>query len=240
MRKHLGMPELVFRTRECAQHGHPEFTLRFREPSRVPDLEQGLMRVLEESVARGTKFAAGETMRYGWVTLRLKERDDGTLGIEEQTRGQGEQGRNGSWDEFVDESLTQVWFQREIGRSLDVEDRLAFPSQGQAAVFCNRVEEVQRWFLARHEMPDPFSGWHLFCTDKEHDHDGDANVLATELLHLTARFPFVTQFLALPVETVVGIEGPGRIRARVMIDGKVIEPLEGSYLAMLNDPKTLR
>ena len=79
------MPDLVFRTRECAQHGHPEFTLQFREPLLVPDLEQGLMRVLEESVARGTRFAAGETLRYGWATLRLKERGDGTLGIEERS-----------------------------------------------------------------------------------------------------------------------------------------------------------
>jgi len=54
------MPELVFRTRECAQHGHPEFTLHFREPLLVPNLERGLMRFLEEGVARGTKFAAGE------------------------------------------------------------------------------------------------------------------------------------------------------------------------------------
>ena len=133
----------------------------------------------------------------------------------------------------------QVWYQREVGRSLAVEDRLNFPAQGQAAVFCTRVEEVQRWFLARHEMPDPYSGWHLCCADKQHDHDSDDNVLAAELLHLTARFPFVTQFLALPVETVVGIEGPGRIRARVMIDGEVVTPLEGSYLAALNNPETL-
>ena len=89
-------------------------------------------------------------------------------------------------------------------------------------------------------MPDPFSGWHLFCADKQHDHDSDGNVLAAELLHLAARFPFVTQFLALPVETVVGIEGPcSRIRARVMIDGELVTPLEGSYLAALNDPDTL-
>jgi hypothetical protein len=229
------MPELVFRTRGCAQHGHPEFTLRFREPSLVPDLEQGLIRVLEESVARGTRFAAGETLRYGWATLRLKERGDDTLGIEEQSS----KGGNDSWDEFVDTTLMQVWYQREVGRSLAVEDRLAFTTQGQAAVFCTRVEEVQRWFLARHEMPDPFSGWHLFCADKQHDHDSDGNVLAAELLHLTARFPFMTQFLALPVETVVGIEGPGRIRARVMIDGELVPPLDGSYLAALNDPKTL-
>ena len=181
----------------------------------VPDLEQGLMRFLEEGVARGTRFAAGETLRYGWATLRLKQRGDGTLGIEEQSSKDGED----SWDEFVDRTLMQVWYQNEVGRSLHVEDRLDFPAQGQAAVFCTRVEEVQRWFLARHEMPDPFSGWHLCCADKQHDHDSDSNVLAAELLHLTARFPFVTQFLALPVETVVGIEGPGRIRARVMIDG---------------------
>ena len=220
------MPE-VFRTGGCAQHGHPEFTLQLKEPLPVPNLEQGLMRFLEESVTRGTKFVAGETLRYGWATLRFKERGDGTLGIEEQSSQSG-------WNEFVDETLMQVWYQREVGRSLAVEDRLAFPAQGQAAVFCTRVEQVQRWFLARHPMPDPF------CADKQHDHDSDGNVLAAELLHLTARVPFVTQFLALPVETVVGIEGPGRIRARVMIDGELVTPLDGSYLAALNDPKTLR
>jgi hypothetical protein len=31
-----------------------------------------------------------------------------------------------------------------------------------------------------------------------------------------------------------------RIRARVMIDGELVAPLDGSYLAALNDPKTLR
>ena len=70
-----------YRTTKCAAHGHPEFTLRFAHDVPLPGLEEMLITYFEQGVASGTQFKPGQTVLVGWATLRLTQRDDGTIGV---------------------------------------------------------------------------------------------------------------------------------------------------------------
>ena len=74
----------TFRTTTCAAHGHPEVTLVLARPLPLPGVASMLLGYFEDAVARGTTFAAGQTVQVGWALLRLCDRDDGTLGVQER------------------------------------------------------------------------------------------------------------------------------------------------------------
>ena len=220
--------ELSFRTTTCAKRGHPEFTLRVARPV-VPSLEHILLSYLEEAVAGGATFVPGETLQFGWSTLRVLHRGDGTLGLEERTGP-------ATWTESVDQTLEQTWLQKEIAASVGVALRLEFPRQDQTAMVaeCARGSSIVVLSRIPAEMPS-FSGWTVTCGDS-HDHGKRA---FPTLLELGTQLPFLPQFLALPTGVGVLVAtglSPGRIRAHVWVDGAEVVPTEGSLLATLNAP----
>lgn len=224
--------ELVFRTGELARHGHPEITVRFEKPLPVPGIERMLLGYFENAVAAGTRFLPGQTVQLGWALLRLTERADGTVGVEEM-----DPDRDGEWVESVDRTLLQTWLQQEVARSVGLEDEMDFPKQHQAAIICRRLLDGSAWLLSR-ETPDDGedSGWFFGCSEDDHDHDQVDNLARVQLFAVTCQLRFITQFLALPPKTEVLVEGPGRIRARIRFQGSDRPAEPGSYLASLNDP----
>lgn len=127
------MSQLAFRTSQCRRHGHPEFTVIFSNQPPVPGLERMLLGYFESGVARGTRFVPGQIVQVGWAALRLIERQDDTIGVEEIDI-QSETG----WVESVDRSLLQTWLQREVVASLEIGEP-AFPRQLQHAIVCSNV-----------------------------------------------------------------------------------------------------
>lgn len=221
------------KTTRCGAHGHPEFTVRLSRRLPIPNLEQALLGYFELAVAQGTTFRPGQTVQFGWATLRLKQRDDGTLGVLEPDVGE-----TLSWAERVDQSLLDTWRQQEVARSLGLEDALAFPRQSDRAVVCTRVWDTLDFVLARTEPEGPGdSGWFIGCVDAAHDHDAPRELAVAPLIEVAANLPPLTQFFALPVGTDLRVTGPGRLRARVFRDGAEVKPKPGSYLEALNAPQ---
>jgi hypothetical protein len=70
-------------TRTCRLSGHPEFALDY-DPAVViePDI-RWLLEFLERSVASGTKYRAGESVRVGWADLLIEQGDRGRLWLQE-------------------------------------------------------------------------------------------------------------------------------------------------------------
>ena len=223
------MSALVFKTRTCSQRGHREFTLVFREPRPVPQLEEMLLSYFERAVARGTEFKPGQIVQVGWAMLRLKMRDDGTLGVEEP-----EVGSATPWVESVDRSLMEVWYQKEVVSSLGL-TAPAFPQQSQSALVCNRLREGLEAYAMSRSAPARAdeSGWFIGCAEGDHDHDSPANLRKAQLAGVAAKLPFLTQFLALPTGTNVHLAAGGRVRPTIFIDGNEASPKPGSYLAAL-------
>jgi len=219
--------QLVFRTSQCSRHGHQEFTILFSERPPVHGLEKTLLSHFENAVARGATFRPGQFVQLGWASLRLMSRPDGTLGVQEFD-SQAE----GGWVESVDKALMAAWSQKEVVLSVGLQEP-AFPGQMQDAVVCKKLLEGHDEYQLSRSDPDDDddSGWFLACFGKDHDHDKASELAMTQLVHVTTRLPFITQFLALPAGADVHLTGPGRIRATVFIDGEERVPLPGSYLA---------
>ncbi|MBF6338432.1 hypothetical protein IU450_21405 [Nocardia abscessus] len=218
----------TFSTTSCADHGHPEFTVVFAE-AQLPGTASWLLSYLESSVAAGTRYRPGETIRIGWNLVRVRERADGTLGLAERSDAQ-------TWVEQVDRTLRDVWFQREVAAGAGLADRIDFPGEDQQAIVSSCGLESPVLVLTRTEPGDPeFSGWSVECFE-EHTHRSS---YYTTLLELAAAMPFAVQFLALPVSTTVLIESPeitptGTIRPHIVdADGVELSPIPGSYLDYL-------
>lgn len=215
------------RTETCAAHGHPEFTIINSDPL-VPGMDLWLRNYLEAAVETGTRFQPGQTIGIGWSIVRVIERADDTLGIEERTT-------RDTWVEQVDRTLQDLWYQQEIAASVGQLDRLDFPQADQLAGISPCGLTAPIFVLSRDEPgDDEDSGWAVLCGE-DHEHEEG---FWTTLFQLSVSRPFITQFLALPVGATVMIPwhrstASGRIRPRVMIDGELIHPESGSYLAAL-------
>jgi hypothetical protein len=219
-----------FRTTTCAGHDHSEFTLRFLRDVPVPGLEKMLLGYLENAVATGTRFKPGQTVQLGWATLRLTQRDDGTLGVLEPDLK-----TELKWIESVDQSLLETWRHKEVLDSLGLLERANYPRQALQAIVCSRAFEAPAFMMGRTAASAPTdSGWFVGCMDDAHDHQSPDALTVVPLIEIAVKVPPLTQFFALPEGSDVVVTGPGRLRARVFLEGEEIKPREGSYLDALN------
>jgi hypothetical protein len=228
----------VYTTTSCHKFGHPEVTVQLAKPSPVPNLHRMLTSYFEGAVARGSKFLPGQIVRVGWASLRLCERADGTIGVEER-----EIAPEVAWTESVDRALMDTWCQKEIAASVGLDGKIAFPAQDEAIMVSPCAQTAKRLLLTRldGDLPDGFSGWSLACSE-DHDH-GEPRLVP--LLALAATSPALVQLLALPPGTSVFVRfvdkkgapaGSGRVEPHIVRDGKELPPKPGSYLAGLQGP----
>jgi len=224
------------RTTKCTAAGHRELTVQVSKQPPIADLHQMLIHYFEASVARGTKFLPGQTVQIGWSLLRLCDRSDGTLGVQERELTPEVQ-----WTEQVDRAIVDVWLQKEVAASVGLIDHLVFPRQDDIAFVADCALKKAQLVMTRvpdDELPDGFSGWMLACAE-DHDH-GDRRQVP--LLGVAAMQPGLVQLFALPHGTSVLVlyvekpdapEGMLRIEPHVFRDGEEIVPQRGSYLAAL-------
>lgn len=225
-----------FRTTQCSQHGHREFTITLGA-SPIPDLHGMLISYFEQAVARGTKFFPGQTLQLGWSTLRFCERKDGTLGVEER-----ELTPDVEWTESAHRALLDMWLQREICDSVGLLKDLTFPRQDDGVMIARCMDGAEALVLTRlahdGDMPDDFSGWSIACAE-DHDH-GERSVVAA--LAIAALHPGLVQLLALPHGCTALVTwrerrdapaGMKRIVPHVFRDAEELTPKPGSYLASL-------
>ncbi|MBL8913978.1 MAG: hypothetical protein JNM17_24960 [Archangium sp.] len=220
-----------YTTTQCSALGHSEFTIHFERDVPVPGLELMLIGYFEGAVKSGTKFKPGQTVQLGWATLRLTQREDGTLGVLEPDLK-----HELKWVESVDQSLFETWRQKEVLESLGLSARADFPRQALQAIVCSRVWEATGFLMGRAEATGPTdSGWFIGCMDESHDHQATEALSVIPLIELAVRLPPLAQFLALPVGVDVIATGPEKLRTRVFVEDEERKPAEGSYLAALND-----
>ena len=78
----------VLRTTTCGRHGHPEFRIAY-DPAVdvVPRDAEWFLGWLEESVAEGTRYKAGQTCQVGWLVTEVRQDESGDLALWEKTGG---------------------------------------------------------------------------------------------------------------------------------------------------------
>lgn len=224
------------RTTKCTEAGHREITIQLVKPLPVAGLEGMLLEYFEASVARGTKFLPGQTIQMGWSLLRVCERADGTLGVQERELKPDVQ-----WVEQADRAIVDMWLQREVNDSVGLLDELVFPRQDDVALVAECGIESSQCVMTRlgkGAAAEGFSGWMLACTE-EHDHGERAQI---PLIGIADMRPGLVQLFALPHDTSVLVlyrekanapTGTVRIEPHVFREGAELVPGEGSYLAIL-------
>ncbi len=213
----------TFRTSGCAKHGHREVTVQFNERPVIPNGERLLISYFEDAVGKGTQFKPGQTIGIGGQMLRLTERADGTLGVEEPVPSPHEE-----WLEQIDRTVAEVMIQRYVCDSVKL--ALAYPQPGASCLVAECAQDADAFVMSRvavDGMPDHASGWMLSCTE-DHEH---SDRMGLPLLALSALKHEAVKFLALPVNTVVLVTPD---QATVFHAGKQLTPLAGSYLEQLN------
>src|SRR5688572_10362182 len=151
------------RTTRCSAAGHRELTIQLVKQSAIPDVHQMLINYFEAAVARGTKFLPNQTVQIGWSILKLCERSDGTLGVQER-----ELTPDVKWTESVDRAVADVWLQKEINASVGLIDALTFPRQDDSALVAECAMESNQIVMTRlpdDDLPDGFSGWMFACAE---------------------------------------------------------------------------
>ena len=215
-------------TTRCGGHGHREFTIQLAEDSPIPNAARVLVDYFEDGVAGGVTFLPGQVVRLGWSLLRLCERTDGTIGVEER-----ELTPQMTWTESVDRALADAWYQKEVCASVGLIDEVTFPLQDDDVMVADCAIDAPLIVMTRvpaEDLPEGISGWAL-CCGADHDH-GERSFVP--LMAIAANQPGLVQFLALPHDTIVLVGSRAtRLDPHIYRGGDEIPPIEGSYVAAL-------
>jgi hypothetical protein len=211
------------KTTRCGRHGHPELVFDIGD---APETDgRWLVEFLEEAVAEGERFAAGETVAIGWMVTRVADAGDGLLTLHEPDM----ESMPIVWIPSVRTTLMHLRVQRAIAESVGLEDELDFPTIRQSAVVCTDVEDAIGLVLSRAKPDGGDSGWFVGCNEPAHDHADPKNLDRTSLYQIALAAPASVGFLALPAGVQV-IARPGAA-PHLERNGKRLPIKPRSYLA---------
>ena len=213
---------MIFRTTGCAEHDHPEFTVVFDAEPPTESVVGWLLDHFEHGVAQGMRFAAGDSVAVGMRSVRLVDRDDGTLGVTERVGGE-------AWEEHVDQTVRDAWYQAGAASKLGLPEHLHSVNDEDFAAVQPCGRDATTLLLTRPEEPDGYV-WAVGCGD-DHDH---SDWVFTELFRVWLAFPYTAQFLALPPGTDVvvhrdRVSAVGGVVADVAYQDAVLTPDGGMY-----------
>ncbi len=212
-------------TTGCGKYGHREFSVEYDE-SLVPTADvKWLLAFLEETVASGTKYQPQETLRVGWTDMLIEEAEGSRLRLLEP-----------DWEGVlpfdyvpsVTKTLLHLRRQKDVAESLELLDRLSFPTLGQSAVTCNRLGKEDCGVMDRAGSEGHDSGWFFGCNSPDHDHNEAGHLERLSLYEVACRLPATAQFCALPTGTNLFFDREGGLL--VLLDGKEVPIRKGSYL----------
>lgn len=178
-------------TTRCHAYGHPEFILEVARSILAEDSDW-LIQYLENSVARGEVFRAGETLQTGWMINSFRECSEGLMVFEPDMIA-----RPIRFVNSVTRTLTHLRLQKDVAESVGLEDCLLFPSIRQSAIACKAWGEVESFSLSRFDPEGADSGWFVGCL-MDHDHDAPENLERVSLYDIGSTHSILVQFLALP------------------------------------------
>ncbi len=168
----------LVRTSTCVRYRHPEFRLTY-DPT-VVHVEGDVMRFiswLEDSVAQGTRYLAGQTCQVGWAVTEVRHCENGDLSLWEPNM----QHMPIVWSECVSYTLAHMRLQKDVVDSILSAEDLSFPYMCESALICTRLGQSEGLLLERSEPSGADSGWFCGCRDQDHDHDNPAELRRVSL-----------------------------------------------------------
>jgi hypothetical protein len=215
----------TLRTTKCCRHGHPEFRITIDPAVMVEADGAWFLAWLEETVAQGTRYSAGQTCQVGWMLTQILQTEDGDLSVWEPDMRH----LPVEWSESVSHTLAHLRIQKDVVESVLAAEDVSFPSMRQSAIICTRLRQGEGVVMERAEPSGADSGWFCGCRGGSHDHNDVAELRRVSLYEAAVRHaPQIVPYLALPPGVLVGV---GESALVVFRDGEPLEFRPGSYLA---------
>jgi hypothetical protein len=214
---------MIVRTAGCAPHDHPEITVVFRDEPVAASAARWLVEHFQDIVADGVRLSPGDAVRLGMRTVRMIARDDGTLGVEERVG-------TDVWEEHVDRTMTDLWYQGAAAAELGLPEELSSTHDDDLVVVRPCSRGASKVVLNRVRPDDPQSfGWVIACGD-DHEH---VDWVLSDLFHVGLAVPHLNQFFARPVGVMISIDNGrvapnGGVWADVFYDDAALTPSGGA------------
>lgn len=193
-------------------------------------------------ISESTQILPGQTMRYGWTTLRFVRDEQNLSGQGTEILLIEEMEHPFSLDEIsyvsgVAHTLALMQVQQEAMRRNRVNGDAIYPHRSQHALVCNRVTprtvSLLRPLMAHRAWKPNVrdSGWFIGCCSNDHDHNRSEELGMIHLIHLVEQFPALFPYVAMPVGTQLVFEENRAIIWRPGEQGGQVDP--GSLISSL-------
>lgn len=220
------------RTTQCSKHKHPEISFQVSNDA-IPDVDrQWLVKSLEDMVASGSRFKAGETLQLGWMINKFEKGPGGTLRLHEPDM-------RSMPIVFVDSAnatIKVVRRQRDTVESFSEPVELAYAPLNHSIIVPPDFATVASFSLERHEPEDRDSGWVMVGGENAPTKEEFANYQLVSMYEFALQRPELVHLLAMPPGTV--IELPAKGPRQYFLNEKPLSVRPDSYLDQLQSSKT--
>lgn len=215
-----------YSTTQCAKFGHAEFTFSVDEDSLSEQDALWFRSTLEQMVAFGERFKAGETLLVGPVLLKLEAADGGRLRVLEPDM----KSMPFNYVPSVARTLRIVRKQRYAADSLGATDAMRFAPLHFPLLVTRNALQAPSILMMRKEGEGNATGWIL--SDAQDQDISHADIQAMSVYEAMLKRPEILDFLALPDQFAVVVSG--RRKFEIFKHGSPVVPLSGSYLEALS------
>jgi hypothetical protein len=174
-----------------------------------PEHAERVLRYISDYVTSAHQvLMPGETMRYGWSTLRFaQDPGDPALTIEELAQPLSTE--NDVFVRGAAKAIAILRAQDDTVRRNGGGSSAHHPHRSERAVICRRLSPTSAHVMVFDRIKarqNDQSGWFVGCGSTTHDHN-DVNELASlHLVHLSERDPRIVPYLAMPEDSRIVFE----------------------------------
>ena len=224
-----------FRTTQCAKYGQPEIVFEVKSAA-IPEADSRLLiETLEQMVAGGSRFKAGETLQLGWMTNRFEQGADGTLRLQEPDLQRFPM----RFVDQMDATLQHNRAQKDAVESFTEKVPLMFPSLRESVFVPPLYALKQEFSLERHPPAEGDSGWIMTPVGRQPTDEEVERYRRVSLYEFAMAKPSMIPVLALPAGTVIDVPRGGDERA-YSVDGRTLTVRADSYLQKFDAKQRLQ
>lgn len=214
-----------YSTTQCTKYGQPEFVFSVDDGSLSEKDAQWFRTTLEEMVAAGEKFKAGETLLVGPVPLKLEAAEGGKLRVLEPDM----KSIPFKFVPSVARTLKILRRQRYAADSLGATKSIRFAPLHHPLMVTPGALKAPSIIMIRAKKQNGITGWVL--TDLENKSNSKDDLEPISVYEAMLQRPAIMDFLALPEQFSVVVSS--RKKFEIFKDGSPVEPRKGSYLDLL-------
>ena len=212
------------RTTQCSRHKHPEISFQVTNPA-VPDVDrQWLVKSLEDLVASGSRFKAGETLQLGGMINKFEKGPGGTLRLQEPDM----RSMPIVFVDSVDATLKVVRSQRDTVESFSEPVELTYAPLNHSIIVPPDFATVATFSMERHDPEDSDSGWVMVGGENPPTKEELANYKLVSMYEFALRRPELVHLLAMPPGAVIAL--PAKGPRQYFLNEKALTVRPDSYL----------